>query len=100
MKADLSGQINLVANFLGKQLTEKEVEKLAEHLSFDSMRKNPAVNAEQEIKEMRNKGKVDENMHFMRSGIVGKYKSEMSPQMIENFDEWIERSVRGSSWKL
>jgi hypothetical protein len=36
--------INRVGTFLGKPVAEKDIPQLAEFLSFDKMKKNPAAN--------------------------------------------------------
>jgi hypothetical protein len=46
MKADLSSVVDKVANFLGKSISLVDKPKLLEHLSFDSMKSNKAVNKE------------------------------------------------------
>lgn len=88
MKNDLRPVIKKVAAFLGKDRNEEEVAKLVEHLSFQSMKKNPSVNLEAEermIREIFKNG--TENEHFFRSGKVGSYKAEMSPKQIWQFNE-------------
>ena len=46
MKKDLPAVIRKVSEFLNKTLTEDDVAKLTEHLSFKNMKKNKAVNNE------------------------------------------------------
>ena len=43
---DLKSVITKVGKFLGKALTEKQLDDLANHLHFDNMKKNPNVNLE------------------------------------------------------
>ena len=47
MKSDLPSVIRRTAEFLGKTLTEEQVERLADHLSFKNMKNNKAVNKEE-----------------------------------------------------
>ena len=44
MQADLAAVLRKVAGFLGVGLSETDIPKLCEHLSFDSMKKNSSVN--------------------------------------------------------
>lgn len=44
MKADLRGVIKRVGDFLGKSLTQDQVEQLYDHLKFDNFKNNPYVN--------------------------------------------------------
>ena len=46
MKQDLRAVIKRTAAFLEKTLTDDDIDKLAEHLSFRNMSKNKAVNKE------------------------------------------------------
>ena len=43
---DLRGEVEKVAQFLGKSLTEEKMTKLLEHLKFDNISKNESVNFE------------------------------------------------------
>ena len=49
MKRDLPSVIRRTAEFLDKTLTEEEVERLADHLSFKNMKSNKAVNKEESV---------------------------------------------------
>lgn len=61
---NLRGEIEKVAQFLGKQLTDEQLTKLTGHLQFDSFSKNEMVNCEfgKELGLMNNSG------HFIRKG--------------------------------
>ncbi|CAG9759669.1 unnamed protein product [Ceutorhynchus assimilis] len=93
MKKDLPAVIKRTANFLGKNFDEKEIDILASHLSFESMKNNPSVNYEM-VTEMNKKFKLTESTgEFMRSGSVGGYKAAMTSEMVEKFDKWIEKNT-------
>jgi estrone sulfotransferase len=93
---DLPVVIRKTAQFLGKELDEEQVDLLAEHLSFASMKNNPAVNYEAAIEINHRLKLVTEDGHFMRSGQVGNYKEAMSPEIIEEFDRWTQENLAGS----
>lgn len=44
MQIDLAGVIRKVAKFIGEDVSEDEIPKLCEHLSFRSMKNNSTVN--------------------------------------------------------
>ena len=44
MKRDLASVVRKTADFLGKKVPEKKMPALLEHLSFESMKRNPMVN--------------------------------------------------------
>ena len=46
MKRDLPAVIRKTATFLGKSISDSGVSQLAQHLSFNSMKNNKAVNKE------------------------------------------------------
>lgn len=49
MQQDLPKVIKDVAKFLGKSISDADIPKLTDHLSLDSMKKNPMTNFEKEI---------------------------------------------------
>ena len=99
MKQDLLGVIGRVAAHLGKELTKEQLEKLERHLSFSSMKDNPAVN-----KEDRGYVKPDsasgERRAFMRKGQTGDWKNHLSPEVARRMDEWMEESLRGTGLRF
>jgi len=97
MKEDLSSVIRKVATFMDKTLTNEQVQQLTKHLSFESMKKNDAVNYEKG-NELRRKKNLAIEGKFMRSGTVGKYKEELSSETIEKFDAWIKKNVEDTTF--
>jgi estrone sulfotransferase len=93
MKEDLPKVIRQTAAFLGKTLTEEKVDILADHLSFESMKNNPACSKEHLISVLQAiHGKKQPDKKFMRKGQVGSWKDELPPQLMARFDEWIEKN--------
>lgn len=68
--------------------------KLLDHLSFQSMKQNRAVNYEEVVEINKQFNLIDANGSFMRSGEVGGYKALMTPEMIQQIDDWSERHVK------
>ncbi|KAF7265623.1 hypothetical protein GWI33_020976 [Rhynchophorus ferrugineus] len=98
MKKDLPSAVRQTAAFLNKGLTENQIDSLTYHLSFDSMKNNPAVNYEL-VTELNKKYKLIEyEGAFMRSGSVGGYKTCMSPDIIEEFDRWIYTNTKNTDF--
>ncbi|XP_043231719.1 sulfotransferase 1C4-like [Amphibalanus amphitrite] len=64
LKSDLKGNIRRVGDFLGKTLSEEQVEQLYEHLKFDNFKKNPYVNNDP-LKEL---GILSTTGNFVRKG--------------------------------
>lgn len=49
MKRDLPAVIRKVSAFLGKPVKEEDIPALTDHLSFDKMKKNDAVNKHEAV---------------------------------------------------
>ncbi|XP_050437128.1 luciferin sulfotransferase [Adelges cooleyi] len=98
MKKDLKGAIRQVAAFLEKELTEEQVSALEDHLSFNSMRKNPALNLEPLLAMMEKPQAADENsdQKFIRKGKVGDWKNYMSEELSAKFDSFTDENLKGT----
>ncbi|KAF7272637.1 hypothetical protein GWI33_014600 [Rhynchophorus ferrugineus] len=93
LKENLPSVIERVAAFLGKKLNADQINKLADHLSFENMKNNKAVNYDWLVK-LSSIYKPDKANTFMRVGKVGGYKSAMSEEMIERFDRWTREHTK------
>ncbi|CAH1999714.1 unnamed protein product [Acanthoscelides obtectus] len=100
MNKDLPAVIREVADFLEKPLSDEQVSILADHLSFENMKKNPAVNYEMVISINKKFKLTESDGKFMRSGKVGDYKANMSPEMIKIFDEWSEENLKDNDFSF
>lgn len=97
MKKNLPDVIKDVATFLERDLNEDAIDRLAKHLSFDCMKKNPAVNFQIVVDMFASVYNMTTAQNvFIRRGIVGGYKSEMTPEQIQKFKKWTEENLRGS----
>uniref|UniRef100_R4G4B4 Putative sulfotransferase n=1 Tax=Rhodnius prolixus TaxID=13249 RepID=R4G4B4_RHOPR len=83
MKKDLKKVAVEVAKFMDKEIPAEIEEEFLKHLSFESMRDNPAVNFESEAKEL-NKA----HLHFMREGKTGSWRKGLSDDDVKEFDKW------------
>lgn len=88
MIIDLPKEMKRVANFLGTTLSQEQIDVLTEKLSFASMKNNAAVNHQNVF----NKG------GFMRSGTLNGYKNELSQEMIDQFDSWMNQKIKGTDF--
>ncbi|XP_017465812.1 PREDICTED: sulfotransferase 1 family member D1-like isoform X2 [Rhagoletis zephyria] len=95
MKRDLRGVLTRLNKFLEKpDLTEVQMEKLLSHLSFESMRANQQVNPTNIIKNTGYRSNIDNNFQFMRRGIVGSYKDELSEVYQQRINDWSEQFLK------
>ncbi|KAL7639246.1 UNVERIFIED_CONTAM: hypothetical protein RMT77_009734 [Armadillidium vulgare] len=95
LQQDISGMIQKVSAFLGKEITKDEVENLANHLSFESMKNNKAVNNDNLIVFPLSKAK---RVKFMRKGKVGDWRTHMTREQILAFKEWTEKNLANSDF--
>lgn len=95
MKKDLESTIYKCAKFLGVEdsITNEHVERMCEHLKFDRMQKNPAVNIESYLQLNREK---DKSVQFIRKGQIGDWKNYMSDELSLRFDEWTKKNTEGT----
>ncbi|XP_027208509.1 luciferin sulfotransferase [Penaeus vannamei] len=95
MKEDLPAVVMKVAKFLGKAVTEEEVERLADHCSFGSMSKNLAANNETFVEAPTEAAK---GIKFMRKGMVGDWKNHLTKEQQKAFKTWTMKYLEGSDF--
>ncbi|XP_060658227.1 luciferin sulfotransferase-like [Drosophila nasuta] len=87
MKRDLKDVIQRLCKFLGiNELKECEMNQLLEYLSFDNMKKQEFLNPTSLIKQRVDN--IREDFDFMRRGIVGSYKEDLTADQIAKIDLW------------
>ncbi|KAK9881257.1 hypothetical protein WA026_015380 [Henosepilachna vigintioctopunctata] len=88
LRKDLKGYIKKISDFLERPVTEKELDKLEQHLRFENFKENPAVS--------KNLRDADNNeVAFVRKGKVGGWKDYFTVKMNEEADAWIEENMNG-----
>lgn len=97
IRKDHRGGILRTSKFLGKDLSEDDVSQLMDHLSFQRMRQNPALNLEPFL-QARNgpEFKQEGDQTFIRKGKVGDWKNYMSPELADRFDSWTKENLQGT----
>ena len=107
MKEDLPAVIKKMAYFLGENITNDDVMTLENHLSFDNMKKNAAVNKQeyaQFLHELYNeqygKEEAPPKGEFMRKGKVGNWKEHFSNDLLQRFIQWENKGLENSAFKF
>lgn len=100
MKKDLPKIIRQVSQFLNRNLSEEQIKLLTKHVSFETMKNNPAVNYEM-VMEMNKKFKIIEHEGaFIRAGGEGKNKEELSSEKLKILEEWTRQNLKGTGYVL
>jgi len=93
MHADLPKVVRQVAEFLGKELSDIQIEAIVSHSSFGQMRSNPMTNAAA----MR---KVPGEGEFMRKGQVGDWVNYFTEEQNQRMEQWIAEHSHGTGVPL
>lgn len=95
MKKDLESTIHKCAKFLGVEdsLTDMDVVRMCDHLKFDRMQNNPAVNIGTYLPL---NGDKEKSVQFIRKGQIGDWKNYMSSELSARFDEWTRKNTEGT----
>lgn len=97
MKRDTPAAVRQIAEFLDKKLTDEQVEKVCDFLSFENMKNNPGVNLSALLDAYLGKDYLKRTgKAFIRKGEMGDWKNHMTPELSEKFDEWIEKNTKGT----
>ena len=86
MKEDQQGAIRKIANHLEIAISDLEIEKLADFMTFDNYKKHSSLNVKTDNWHA-GKGEV------VRKGVVGDWVSHFSQELNSEYDEWIGREL-------
>jgi len=95
-KKNLRREIDKVCAFLGKTLSEEQLQVLVKHLHFDNFSKNESVNMEF----LKEEGFANSGGNFIRKGKTGDWKNHFSSELNSRLDEWIEKNLEGTDLKF
>ena len=114
---NLRREIDKVCAFLGKTLSEEQLQVLVKHLHFDNFSKNESLNMEF----LKEEGFANSGGNFIRkgkpprckwnpnssncyqtksAGKTGDWKNHFSSELNSRLDEWIEKNLEGTDLKF
>lgn len=88
--------IQKVAKFLGKNLSEDQIRKLEDYLSFEKFKNNKSVNNDQLIKMEL----VQDNGQFIRRGKSGGWRDLFDEELEKEFNQMMEEKLKGTDLKF
>ncbi|XP_008296989.1 sulfotransferase family 2, cytosolic sulfotransferase 3 isoform X1 [Stegastes partitus] len=96
MVQDLPAALRRISSFLGRNLSEEVIQKIAEHCSFKTMKSNRMSNFSLVPKVYMDNDKS----HFFRKGITGDWKNHFSSEQLARFTSVIRKELEGESFSL
>ncbi|XP_037310829.2 sulfotransferase family 2, cytosolic sulfotransferase 3 isoform X2 [Pungitius pungitius] len=96
MVQDLPAALRRISGFLGRNLSEEVIQKIAEQCSFTSMKKNTMSNFSMVPKVYMN----SDTSPFLRKGVVGDWKKHFSPEQLARFTSVIRKELEGENLTL
>ncbi|VFV35843.1 low quality protein: amine [Lynx pardinus] len=91
MKKDLKGSLSKVCKFLGKELSEEEMDSIVRQATFQNMKYDPRANYKNIIKTRYG---LEAKGHFLRKGTIGDWKNHMTVEQNERFDKIFQRKMK------
>lgn len=94
----MAGTVKTIATFLGKELSDANVNAICDYLSVENMRNNQSCNFQALVQnKYGQEGPFKEyGKHFVRKATVGDWKSHMSQELSDRFDKWIAENTKGT----
>nr|WEM02053.1 sulfotransferase 4 [Vargula tsujii] len=86
MAKDLRGCIEKISHHIQCPLSEEQIDKLQDHLSFENMKKNPAIN----MTPLAGTAFMKKGGNVVRKGKIGDSKTTLSEEQNKRLKDWCE----------
>lgn len=96
MKKDLPSALRNISSFLGKNMSDEVIKKIAENCSFEAMKDNPMSNFSLVPKIYMDSDKSP----FFRKGVAGDWKNHFTAEQLSHFTSCIKKELEGEKFTL
>lgn len=88
--------IKTVAKFFDKSLSDDQIARLCDHLSFEGMKNNSLSNPTNDLQKVLENAYGDKHSQvtFIRKGQSNQWKTDMSEELIKKFDDWTLENLK------
>ncbi|XP_045862644.1 amine sulfotransferase-like isoform X2 [Meles meles] len=90
MKKDLRVSVSKICKFLGKELSEEDMDAVVRQATFENMKYDPLANYDNVIATVFG---PNVKGHFLRKGTIGDWKNHMTVEQNERFDKIFQREM-------
>ncbi|GAU91384.1 hypothetical protein RvY_03647 [Ramazzottius varieornatus] len=91
LKRDFHNVVRRLGKYLGKDLTDEQIQVVHEETDFPKFQSNNLLNKSK----AHEQGYLDFNRHqFIRDGSVGQWKKLFTPEMNRKVDAWVEKNMK------
>ncbi|KAJ8384472.1 hypothetical protein AAFF_G00204930 [Aldrovandia affinis] len=96
MVQDLNGVLCRFAQFLGREMSQEVLEKVANHCQFSNMKNNTMSNYSLVPQDLMDSSKSP----FLRKGTTGDWRNHFSPEQEAKFSAVIKQEMKGTGFKF
>jgi len=100
MQADLPKVIKRIASFLEVTISDEDVLRLCDHVSFEKMKANPMVNKDESFEERKKAMNNGYAGKFINKGKSGTWKEYLTDEMVQRFEQWEEKWLKDTDLKF
>ncbi|XP_055981328.1 amine sulfotransferase-like [Sorex fumeus] len=98
MKKDLKSAVQKICKFLGKELSEDDLDAVVKQATFKNMKSDPRANYNDVLK--YELGTRNDNGHFLRKGTIGDWKNHFTVEQSERFDKIFQKKMKDVNLKF